>query len=193
MKITRTLVETPNCTASQQDLINEAGVFIRHCTKLLDNFTILNEHEESKRKRQNLIDKLHIDKLQTKKKRALREVEKEKERKASVAKHQTNAEFFYNMDKSVAEPASLLAAILTDLVQDWNLSKRLCRPTKLDILWKTIKTINERFIYFEQVGTFENAKEMEADKRDRIEDMTTLANFHFALSYLLVVANSWIG
>ena len=137
-----------------------------------------------------MIDKLHIDRLQSKKKRALREVEKEKERKASLEKHHTNAEFFYNIDKSVAEPAATLAAVLTDLVQDWNLSKRLCHPTKLDILWKTIKMINERFIYFEQVGKFELSA---PEKRDRNEDMTQLANFRFALSYLLVVVNSWVG
>ena len=63
-------------------------------------------------------------------------------------------------------------------------------PASQDALAKAIKEINERFIYFEQVGKFEIILD---NKRDRIEDMTQLANFHFALSYLLVVVNSWLG
>ena len=58
------------------------------------------------------------DKLKTRKRKIQEKKEKEKERKESIERHHEKADFFFNLDKMIAQPANELAAIMSDLVQD---------------------------------------------------------------------------
>ena len=57
--------------------------------------------------------------------------ENERERRESLANHQEKGDFFYLLDPMVRKPASVLTAIMSDLVQDLELAKKMCKTSQL--------------------------------------------------------------
>ena len=57
--------------------------------------------------------------------------ENERERRESLANHQEKGDFFYLLDPMVRKPASVLTATMSDLVQDLELAKKMCKTSQL--------------------------------------------------------------
>ena len=76
--------------------------------------------------------------------------ENERERRESLANHQEKGDFFYLLDPMVRKPASVLTAIMSDLVQDLELAKKMCKTSQLGPVtsrWMSQKLILLSFIY----------------------------------------------
>jgi hypothetical protein len=88
----------------------------------------------------------------------LEQKERQKERKNSIEKHHENADFFFNLDKMIADPAHSLAATMSDLVEDLELAKKMCSPSKMDELFNTLRKLNEKMYIYEETGMFGDEK-----------------------------------
>ena len=191
---TRSLLESPECSIAQQRLIEYATNFVEESTRLLDSLAIVNENNNESEADDKSTSGLKInidlaDKLKTRKRRIMEQKERAKERKESIERHHEKADFFFNLDKLIAHPANALAAIMSDLVQDLELAKKMCNPSQMDELFNALRQVNEKLFIFHETGKF-------GEKTGPVNDneaMQSILDLHYHLRFLTVVAGNWMS